>query len=160
MKARVEQILNNNTELDTLRYFLYSAHDVQVANVLHWLEPVEYENVDVPYVSNFHFELHYNEETCLSNSQVLNKQEECFTVKTLYNGQPLKFSTCLEANQLAGRHSDRCTFKDFVEHINSLSFKGDLARACSLPWNQKPSTTASSLIKDMLSQPLAGSSSL
>ncbi len=34
MKARVEQILNNNTDSDTLRYFLYSAHDVQVANVL------------------------------------------------------------------------------------------------------------------------------
>jgi hypothetical protein len=65
MKNRVYELIGDITDLDTLRYFLYSAHDVQVANVLQWLEPVDYKFVDVPYVSNFHFELRYNE-TCLT----------------------------------------------------------------------------------------------
>jgi hypothetical protein len=46
---------------------IYSAHDVQVANVLEWLEPASFNAVDVPYVSNFFFELHYDEE-CISNN--------------------------------------------------------------------------------------------
>lgn len=64
MRQRVTEILGNNTSRDTLRYLLYSAHDVQVANVLSWLQPVDYQFVDVPYVSNLHFELSYDEE-CL-----------------------------------------------------------------------------------------------
>lgn len=83
MKARVHELISdNNDHRDTLRYFLYSAHDVQVANVLHWLEPVDYKFVDVPYVSNFHFELHYNE-SCLTSAT---DKSSCFSVQTLYNG--------------------------------------------------------------------------
>ena len=37
MKTRVNQLLSGNTSPDTLRYLIYSAHDVQVANVLEWL---------------------------------------------------------------------------------------------------------------------------
>jgi hypothetical protein len=60
MKERVAQIISNNTDRNNLRYLLYSAHDVQVANVLSWLQPVDHQVVDVPYVSNFHFELSYD----------------------------------------------------------------------------------------------------
>jgi hypothetical protein len=67
MKQRVHELTSNITDPDTLRYFLYSAHDVQVANVLQWLEPVDYKFIDVPYVSNFHFELLYNE-SCLTSA--------------------------------------------------------------------------------------------
>lgn len=93
---------------------IYSAHDVQVANLLEWLEPSGFNPVDVPYVSNFFFELHYDED-CLSNNQTTSDQ--CFTVQTLYNGEPLKFDSCLEANANSGRHSERCTFSDFERHI-------------------------------------------
>ena len=65
MHQRVTEILANSSDPDTLRYMVYSAHDVQVANVLQWLQPVDFEVVDVPYVSNFHFELKYDE-TCLN----------------------------------------------------------------------------------------------
>ena len=61
MTERVKQVLANSTDPDTLRYILYSAHDVQVANVLAWLQPVDYQYVDVPYASNFFFELSYDE---------------------------------------------------------------------------------------------------
>jgi hypothetical protein len=67
---------------------IYSAHDVQVANVLEWLEPVGFNPVDVPYVSNIFFELHYDE-ACLYNKATAS--ESCFSVTTLYNGEPLKF---------------------------------------------------------------------
>jgi hypothetical protein len=55
---------------------IYSAHDVQVANLLEWLEPSGFNPLDVPYVSNFFFELHYDED-CLSNNQT---SDQCFTV--------------------------------------------------------------------------------
>jgi hypothetical protein len=37
MRERVRQITRGDTSRDTLRYIMYSAHDVQVANVLQWL---------------------------------------------------------------------------------------------------------------------------
>ena len=40
MKAfhqRVNEVLTQSNNTDSLRYMLYSAHDVQVANVLQWL---------------------------------------------------------------------------------------------------------------------------
>ena len=61
---------------NTLRLMIYSAHDVQVANVLEWIEPVEFNVVDVPYVSNFFFELYYDEKCLTSNEDKI----ECFKV--------------------------------------------------------------------------------
>lgn len=96
MHTRVQQIIANNTDRDTLRYMLYSAHDVQVANVLNWLEPEDHPIVDVPYASNIHFELSYNE-SCLAEETRPNKYS-CFSVQVLYNNEPLKLGTCLDAN--------------------------------------------------------------
>lgn len=79
MRNRVAEVINNSTDRDTLRYFLYSAHDVQVANVLQWLQPEDYKFVDVPYVSNFHFELRYNE-TCLTSTNTPGEKLQCFSV--------------------------------------------------------------------------------
>lgn len=137
MRKRVAEVINNSTDRDTLRYFLYSAHDVQVANVLSWLQPEDFKFVDVPYVSNFHFELLYNQ-TCLTSATSSTDKLKCFSVQTLYNGQPLKFGTCLDSNSQAGRRSERCTYQDFVKHIDKLSFKGDLMDECSRPWDSEP----------------------
>lgn len=66
MRERARQIASGDNSRDTLRYMMYSAHDVQVANVLQWLQPEDFTYADVPYASSFHFELRYDE-TCLSN---------------------------------------------------------------------------------------------
>ena len=107
MQERVTFLLNSLTgdKRDDIKYVLNSAHDDQIANMVWWLDPVDYEFTDVPYASSVFYELHYDSD-CLSNS--LTKNESCFTVHVTHDGRPLKFDTCLENNAKRGSHSRLC----------------------------------------------------
>jgi hypothetical protein len=70
MKKRVGQLMMKaaREEDENIRLMIYSAHDVQVANVIEWIEPVGgVDVVDVPYGSNLIFEMYYDEK-CIEKS--------------------------------------------------------------------------------------------
>jgi hypothetical protein len=96
-----------------------------VANSLLFLEPYNFDFVDIPYASSIFFELHYDSD-CVKTT----KARSCFTVKPFYNNKLLKFDTCLDANQSRGSRSDYCQVDDFLKHIENISFKGDINQAC------------------------------
>jgi len=79
MKKRVGQLMMKaaREEDENIRLMIYSAHDVQVANVIEWIEPVGgVDVVDVPYGSNLLFEMYYDEK-CIEKSE---EKIECFKV--------------------------------------------------------------------------------
>ena len=72
MRKRVGQLMmkaaREEEEDENIRLMIYSAHDVQVANVIEWIEPVGgVDVVDVPYGSNLIFEMYYDEK-CIEKS--------------------------------------------------------------------------------------------
>ena len=91
-----------------------------------WIQSVGYEYVDIPYASSIVFELHYDD-ICVATGP---KDNSCFWVQVLSNNQPLRLSTCLDANQKAGRKSLKCTLDDFLKHIQTISFQGDVIKGC------------------------------
>jgi hypothetical protein len=60
-------------------YRIYSAHDYQIANIMIQIDPTFILDV-VPYASTVMFELY--------------KKGNGYFVKTIYNGQTLKFDQC------------------------------------------------------------------
>lgn len=64
MDQKVQQILGGTESRDSLRYYLHSSHDTHVVNAVAWLNPVDYDYVEMPFASTLVTELHYNE-TCL-----------------------------------------------------------------------------------------------
>eukprot|EP00347_Sterkiella_histriomuscorum_P002413 403368251 len=129
MLQRVQEILSKNPSRDTLRYMIYSGHDDGISNTLLFLDPVNFEFEDVPYTSQVYFELYYDDD-CVN--QV--KDHSCFTMKIAFNGHPLKFDTCMDANTSRGSTSPFCRFDDFIKHYNKKSYKGDYIEACSRPY--------------------------
>jgi len=75
MKNRVAEILSGNESRDTLRYFIYSAHDDAISNLLLFLNPVNFEFESVPYCSTVYFELYYDED-CVKTT----KDNSCFSM--------------------------------------------------------------------------------
>ena len=65
IQQRVNELLGLVSDTG-LRYLLNSGHDDQIANLLWWLSPVDYEFTDVPYASQVLFELYYDTD-CLAN---------------------------------------------------------------------------------------------
>lgn len=43
MHQRMQEILGGDKSRDTLRYVIYSAHDVQIANILEWIQPYNFD---------------------------------------------------------------------------------------------------------------------
>ena len=64
MENRVEEIILGVDTRDDIKYLIDSAHDDNISNMIMWLNPINYELVDVAYASPIHFELHYDSE-CL-----------------------------------------------------------------------------------------------
>lgn len=138
LKQRVQQLLAGNAGDDQLKFMIYSGHDDQVSNLMVWLNPVGYDMIDVPYAATVTFELHYDND-CLKAT----KDESCFTVHVLHQGNPLKLQTCLDANKKRGSPSPICSYQDFMTHLQSISYQGDVYKACKQPF-----TPPSSLPQD------------
>lgn len=61
MQSRVDSILKTGLDdRDELRYMLNSAHDTQVANLIWWLNSIDYDFIDIPYASSVIIELRYD----------------------------------------------------------------------------------------------------
>lgn len=109
-----------------MRYYIYSAHDYQIANVLEWLNPVDHDFVDVTYGSSVFVELYYDTD-CMYTL----RDESCFNVRVSHNGVPLKLDTCLDGNMARGSQSKRCTYTDFRRHLNKISANDTFDNMCS-----------------------------
>lgn len=90
-----------------------------------WMNPYNYDFIDVPYASTVYFELHYDDQ-CLSKT----KDESCFSVHVLHEGRPITFDTCLDANSVRGSKSKICSYKDFKAHIDKIKYSGDTHEKC------------------------------
>ena len=60
MQMTVQRYLDGTNSTDDLKYLIHSSHDTQVWNVLKFLEPVNFEPIDMPYASTLYLELHYD----------------------------------------------------------------------------------------------------
>lgn len=61
MEARIQSILSKKQdEKNELKYYLDSAHDDNIANMLVWLNAFEYQFLEIPFASSIIFELHYD----------------------------------------------------------------------------------------------------
>ena len=100
-----------------LLYMLDSAHDDQLANLILWLAPLNYDLVDVPYASSVYFELHYDEDAR-------------FSVHVLHDGKPLKIKECIDANREKGSGSEICSLEEFNKYMDKIMVKGDIQQMC------------------------------
>eukprot|EP00347_Sterkiella_histriomuscorum_P008612 403344429 len=135
MEFRYQEIvkgLYDNT--DTLRYYIYSAHDTQIANVMEFLFLSDYDGnrhqySDVPYASTLFFELHYDL-NCLATSDK-DKLRDCFSVHLTHNGEVVYLPTCVQNNIKKGNKAHECSYQDFLDHITAVSFQGDYMKECA-----------------------------
>ena len=89
-----------------------------------YLDPLDYEPIDMPYATTVFFELRYDP-VCVASSQ---RGPHCFTVHLLNNGELLKLDTCLDDNNRDPNRiaSPVCSYPSFVRHMEKLAFKGDV----------------------------------
>ncbi|CDW80941.1 histidine acid phosphatase family protein [Stylonychia lemnae] len=129
MQDRVDSLIKNSGDTkdnkNDLKYVINSAHDDQISNMLLWLNPHNYDFIDVPYSSNIYFELFYDSD-CITSK----KDETCFSVHVLHEGKPLSFDTCLDGNNQRGSKSLTCSYSDFKAHIEKIKFQGDILQKC------------------------------
>ena len=129
MQYKVDKLLGYNEEdysvYDQLKMVIYDGHDFQAVMLLKWLDA---SNLEYPhpteYATQISFELLYSSE-CLSSATA---SEECFAVQVMYNGTPLEFAdVCKENPKL-------CSYKEFIDNIESKSYRGphadELVLAC------------------------------
>jgi hypothetical protein len=124
MQAIVDFDLNKPGATQGNKYLMYSLHDFQIALMLKWLQPVNFQWFMVPYASQFFFEL-YKSDGCTA------KDETCFYVKTTYNSASLGFKTCQSKDDPQGQ---KCSFPDFKTYLASISPVGNLADLCNKTW--------------------------
>eukprot|EP00350_Pseudokeronopsis_sp_OXSARD2_P004448 CAMPEP_0170545760 /NCGR_PEP_ID=MMETSP0211-20121228/4123_1 /TAXON_ID=311385 /ORGANISM="Pseudokeronopsis sp., Strain OXSARD2" /LENGTH=93 /DNA_ID=CAMNT_0010849835 /DNA_START=852 /DNA_END=1133 /DNA_ORIENTATION=- len=93
MQERIDSILSQNEDKDSLKYFIYSAHDVQIANVLEFFQFENLEYYYVPYASQIYYEIHY-EEKCITEVG----DNSCFSIQIRSNGWPMKYEGCTEVD--------------------------------------------------------------
>ena len=106
MISTASKILDGTAKSDDLKYYIHSAHDTQLLNVLEFFDPYQHETIDQTYASLLTFELHYDEK-CI---QTGGKQDlSCFNVEVVSNGVPLRFETCINYNSQNGSHNPYCT---------------------------------------------------
>eukprot|EP00347_Sterkiella_histriomuscorum_P016497 403352955 len=133
MEARYQEILNGQADnRDTLRYYIESSHDTQIANILDWLDIMDLEFADVPYGSSMYFELFYDND-CL-NSKPTQPDVSCFEVRAKYQGDPILFDTCIDGNLSRNSKSKVCTYFDFKQHLAKITYKGDFVADCAKPY--------------------------
>lgn len=108
-----DQLLSGEGLSDELKFFIYSAHDTQVVNMMGFLQ----KDFDwVPYASQVVFELKYSEE-CLASADA---DENCFGVSVIFNGRPQLFEGCTgDLFTLEG-----CKFPEFLDYVGALWYSG------------------------------------
>lgn len=133
MEARLNSILaKKRDERSELRYYLDSAHDDNIANMLVWLNAYQYQYPDIPYASSIIFELHYDQ-NCLDDNKYDPSiaKSKCFTVEIYHDGKPLTFDTCLVNNKARNDASETCYYDDFIQYMDKISVTGqDLDYLC------------------------------
>ena len=102
-------------------------HDYQIANIVEWLDPIGYNYFDTPYASTVFIELYFDT-SCDGGS--LRSDPYCWTVKVIYNGDPLKFDSCISSNKANGKTTESCTYQGFREHMNKISY-GNIKAGCN-----------------------------
>ncbi|CDW76973.1 major acid phosphatase map (histidine-acid phosphatase) [Stylonychia lemnae] len=130
---RIDEISNGDKDQSTLRYMIYSGHDVQIANVLTLLNPIEIGDVyQIPYGSTFYIELYYDDD-CIKNTKTENDKQNCFWVQVIFNGKQLSFDTCQNESKLSKDElfiHKRCSFNNFLSHLDKNQYKGDMIEQC------------------------------
>ncbi|CDW77588.1 major acid phosphatase map (histidine-acid phosphatase) [Stylonychia lemnae] len=133
MTNRFNEIINGKEDIrDSMRYFIHSSHDTQLANLLEFINPDKHEWIDMTYDSTILFELFYDSD-CVKTA-TKDQDLNCFTVHSSHSGTPLKFDTCLDANKSRGSKSKVCTYRDFLTHLAKYQFQGDLQSECQKPY--------------------------
>lgn len=102
------------------KYILYSSHDTQVGNVISWLGPSNLVMNDIPFASAVFMELHYDR-----NCEA--RDESCFYVKTIYNGEELSFDACVD---IITHNGTMCNYLSFRSYLDEIMLKGDLDAEC------------------------------
>jgi len=129
MQDKVDQ--QTDKKADDLKYMIYSAHDTQVDNIMTWLQPDDLVWNDVPYASTVVLEL-FVDNNCSANDSPF-ASEECYYVKSRYNGIDLKLPGCSEKF---------CAYSEFTDYMDSIWYSGpnadDLDLACSTPYVFEP----------------------
>lgn len=126
----VEEETNHATEDEAknLKFFIASAHDTQVVNMMGFLR----KDFDfTPYASTVMFELKYSEE-CLAGEDA---DENCFGVSVIFNGRKQifeEFGCTGDFFTIEG-----CLFPEFLDYMGEIWFSGpqapDLDAACDNP---------------------------
>ena len=118
-----QEVSVSDEEASDLKFFIYSAHDTQVVNMMDFLK----KDFDwIPFASQVIFELKYSEE-CLASDDA---DESCFGVSVSFNGTPQLFEGCTgDYFTLEG-----CKFPEFLAYLDSVWYSGpaapDLNAAC------------------------------
>ncbi|CDW90747.1 UNKNOWN [Stylonychia lemnae] len=134
MLERIRDIIFKNQTEDSLRVWSYSAHDDTISNGIPFLQPINYEIVDIPYASSFVFEAYFNQ-SCLDALEDPQMKRQCFKILSYHNNNPLQFQTCQQSNIQKGLGKGYfCQLDDFLEHLSNVSFKGDITKACQQQW--------------------------
>lgn len=60
MIEKVNNIIYGAETNDSIKIYMESAHDTQLLSTLLWLQPADFDYIDMPFSSSIYFELHYN----------------------------------------------------------------------------------------------------
>ena len=93
------------------------------------LNPFDYDIIDVPYASNIYWELFYDSD-CLEKIH----DESCFRVHVSHEGNPLRFSGCLEENAANNDPSPFCTYRGWMNYLDKVKYPGDPYEKCAEVW--------------------------
>jgi len=89
MKERVEKLQNKEEKIHDMRYHIVSCHDIEIVNVMKWLNPVDFEWNGAAFAANVLFEI-YKNDSCLAG---LDGSETdpyaCFTTQAFFNGRAM-----------------------------------------------------------------------
>jgi len=120
-------------DTNKLKYMIYSAHDDQIDSNMVWLTQSKASFDDIPYASQFIYELKYSE-SCFPTAERI---QDCFGVSIAFNGTPLKLNTC--NGDGFSENGTGCTWIEFWEYMNSIFYPSlnseDLDTACYQPYN-------------------------
>jgi len=96
-----------------------------------WLQPEDLNWNNVPYASTVVLEL-YVDPNCSADDSPFGS-EECYYVKSRYNGLDLKLPGC---------NDKFCAYSEFTDYMDSIWYSGphadDLNLACSTPYEFEP----------------------
>lgn len=104
---------------DLPNYLLYSAHDTNIANWLKVIKPdlmpkwndfeddLKYRYI--PYAANIYLEVYLDD---------FEAEGSKLRIRTMYNGEPVVYDECADG--------EYCHYDEFMNHMNSVLYQGDL----------------------------------